>query len=53
MKMDLIYIDSWSLWLDTKILFKTVPAMILGRGEKYSDLSIEPISLAEASDYLG
>ena len=25
-KLDLEYIDNWSLWLDIKILFKTVPA---------------------------
>ena len=25
-KLDLDYIDNWSLWLDIKILFKTVPA---------------------------
>ncbi|MCK4385312.1 MAG: sugar transferase [candidate division Zixibacteria bacterium] len=34
MKMDLEYIDNWSLWLDTKILFKTIPAVILGIGAK-------------------
>ena len=34
MKMDLEYIDNWSLWLDTKILLKTVPAVILGTGAK-------------------
>ena len=34
MKMDLEYIDNWSLWLDTKILFKTIPAVILGSGAK-------------------
>ncbi len=34
MKMDLEYIDNWSLWLDTKILFKTIPAVILGAGAK-------------------
>jgi exopolysaccharide biosynthesis polyprenyl glycosylphosphotransferase len=34
MKMDLEYIDNWSLWLDTKILFKTIPAVILGTGAK-------------------
>lgn len=32
MKMDLQYIDNWSLWLDFKILLKTIPVMILGRG---------------------
>jgi exopolysaccharide biosynthesis polyprenyl glycosylphosphotransferase len=34
MKLDLEYIDNWSLWLDTKILFKTIPAVILGIGAK-------------------
>ncbi len=34
MKMDLEYIDNWSLWLDTKILFKTIPAVIWGTGAK-------------------
>jgi exopolysaccharide biosynthesis polyprenyl glycosylphosphotransferase len=34
MRMDLQYIDNWSLWLDTKILFKTIPAVILGVGAK-------------------
>ena len=31
-KMDLEYIDNWSLWLDCKILLKTIPAVIFGRG---------------------
>jgi len=31
-KMDLEYIDNWSLWLDFKILLKTIPAVLLGRG---------------------
>jgi len=30
--MDLEYIDNWSLWLDIKILFRTIPAVFLGRG---------------------
>ena len=34
MKMDLEYIDNWSLWLDAKILLKTIPAVILGTGAK-------------------
>jgi lipopolysaccharide/colanic/teichoic acid biosynthesis glycosyltransferase len=30
--MDLRYIDNWSLWLDIRILLRTVPAVIFGRG---------------------
>jgi exopolysaccharide biosynthesis polyprenyl glycosylphosphotransferase len=30
--MDLEYIDNWSLWLDIKILFRTIPAVFFGRG---------------------
>ena len=33
-KLDLEYIDSWSLGLDFKILFKTVPVVLLGVGAK-------------------
>ncbi len=32
MQLDLYYIDHWSLWLDLKILLKTVPAVIKGSG---------------------
>lgn len=32
MKLDLEYIDNWSLWLDTKILFRTIPAVLRGTG---------------------
>ncbi len=31
-RMDLEYIDSWSLWLDLKILLKTIPAVFRGTG---------------------
>jgi lipopolysaccharide/colanic/teichoic acid biosynthesis glycosyltransferase len=30
--MDLKYIDNWSLWLDIKILLRTIPAVIFGKG---------------------
>jgi exopolysaccharide biosynthesis polyprenyl glycosylphosphotransferase len=33
-EMDLRYIDNWSLWLDFKILMKTIPAVFFGRGAK-------------------
>jgi lipopolysaccharide/colanic/teichoic acid biosynthesis glycosyltransferase len=29
--MDLDYIDRWSLWLDLKIMVRTIPAMLHGR----------------------
>jgi exopolysaccharide biosynthesis polyprenyl glycosylphosphotransferase len=32
MRLDLEYIDNWSLLLDTKILLKTVPAVLSGSG---------------------
>lgn len=31
-KLDLAYIDNWSLWLDLKILLKTIPAVFSGKG---------------------
>ncbi|MBN1793423.1 MAG: sugar transferase [Candidatus Omnitrophica bacterium] len=34
MKLDLDYIDRWSLWLDCKILFKTIPAVLASNGAK-------------------
>lgn len=31
-RLDLEYIDQWSLWLDLKILFATLPVALFGRG---------------------
>ena len=33
-RLDLQYIDNWSIWLDIKILLKTVPVVLLGLGAK-------------------
>ena len=33
-RLDLEYIDNWSLWLDVKIIFQTVPAVLVGVGAK-------------------
>ena len=32
MQMDLEYIDNWSLWLDVKLLFKTVKTVVRAKG---------------------
>jgi len=32
MELDMQYVDKWSLWLDLKILAKTVPAVLKGAG---------------------
>ena len=32
MKLDIEYLDTWSLWLDAKILLKTVPVVLFGIG---------------------
>ncbi len=34
MKLDLEYIDNWSLWLDLKLFIKTIPIALLGIGAK-------------------
>lgn len=34
MGLDLEYIDNWSLWLDFKILLKTIPVVLSGQGAK-------------------
>ena len=32
MKLDLEYIDNWSLWLDFRILIQTIPVVFFGKG---------------------
>ena len=32
MKLDIQYLDEWSLWLDLKILARTIPAVVKGSG---------------------
>jgi lipopolysaccharide/colanic/teichoic acid biosynthesis glycosyltransferase len=32
MELDLEYIDHWSMMLDWKILLKTIPIVLVGRG---------------------
>jgi len=34
MKLDLEYIDNWSLFLDLKLLLKTVPVVLVGAGAR-------------------
>lgn len=34
MRLDLEYIDNWSLWLDLKIALRTIPAVLFRRGAK-------------------
>jgi lipopolysaccharide/colanic/teichoic acid biosynthesis glycosyltransferase len=34
MALDLDYVDRWTLWLDMAILFRTIPAIIKGRGAR-------------------
>jgi exopolysaccharide biosynthesis polyprenyl glycosylphosphotransferase len=33
-RLDLEYIDNWSLWLDLRILLRTIPVVVLGTGAK-------------------
>jgi exopolysaccharide biosynthesis polyprenyl glycosylphosphotransferase len=33
-RLDLEYIDRWSLWLDFEILIRTIPAVLFGRGAR-------------------
>jgi lipopolysaccharide/colanic/teichoic acid biosynthesis glycosyltransferase len=33
-RLDLEYIDNWSLWLDLKILLRTMPAVFAATGAK-------------------
>jgi lipopolysaccharide/colanic/teichoic acid biosynthesis glycosyltransferase len=33
-RLDLEYIDHWSLWLDLRILLQTIPVVLKGTGAK-------------------
>ena len=33
-RLDLEYIDNWSLWLDLKIIWRTIPIVLIGAGAK-------------------
>jgi lipopolysaccharide/colanic/teichoic acid biosynthesis glycosyltransferase len=33
-KLDLQYIDQWSLWLDFTILLRTIPVVLFGYGAR-------------------
>ena len=33
-RLDLEYIDNWSLWLDLKIIWRTIPVVLLGYGAR-------------------
>ena len=33
-KLDVEYIDNWSLWLDIKILLRTIPVVLSGFGAR-------------------
>jgi lipopolysaccharide/colanic/teichoic acid biosynthesis glycosyltransferase len=33
-RLDLEYIDNWSIWLDLKILLRTIPVVLLGTGAR-------------------
>jgi lipopolysaccharide/colanic/teichoic acid biosynthesis glycosyltransferase len=33
-RMDLEYIDNWSIWLDLKIVLQTVPVVLFAKGAK-------------------
>lgn len=33
-RLDLEYIDNWSLWLDLKIIARTIPVVLFGKGAK-------------------
>jgi len=32
MELDLYYIANWSIWLDLKIILKTIPTVLRGSG---------------------
>ena len=57
LRLDYLYVTNWSLWLDLKLLGRTIPLVFAGRGEPLDLLSIPvmdrvadvPVSEAEGA----
>jgi hypothetical protein len=56
-RLDLHYVNRWSLLLDAKILARTIPAVVLGEGGKVSPIerlaSSPAYTLAQTSGSIG
>lgn len=51
MELDLLYVDDWSLWLDLKILLKTIPVALLAKNvyDKSGEMRMRPNESAAVS----
>jgi hypothetical protein len=45
MELDMTFIDHWSIWLDLKILLKTIPAVFTRTGAEKFDRHDQIISI--------